>query len=69
MQRLPSNLSNPHLAGAKSSEVLAGLGTGVSKELHHNPAHRNTPNADVEKASWFFDAHSFYFLNNENASF
>ena len=68
MQRLPSDLSNPHLAGAESSEVLAGLGTGVSKELHNNPAHGNTPNADVEKASWFFNTHSEYFLNKEQGS-
>ena len=64
MERLPSNLPDPHLAGAESPEVLAGLGGGISKELHHHPAHGNSPDADVEETSWLFDAHSLYFLNN-----
>ena len=66
VERLPSDLSNSHLAGAESSEVLAGLGTGVSKELHHHPAHGNIPDADVEETSWLFNAHGFFSLKNEN---
>ena len=59
MQRLASDLANPHFSGTESSEIFTGFWTNIRIELHHHSSHGDASDADVEETSGSFDSHLF----------
>ena len=59
MQRLASDLANPHFSGTESSEIFTSFRTDICIQLHHHPSHGDASDADVEETSGSFDAHLF----------